>query len=103
VILLYLWIAYRGYTIARSVKDLFGKYLAFGITTLIITQAYINIGVNLSIVPLTGVTLPFVSYGGSSLFSLMISVGILLSVSRHMEYKPQNISDILSPKRRVSI
>ena len=53
------------------------------------------------IVPLTGVTLPFVSYGGSSLFSLMIGVGILLSISRHMEYKPQNLSDILHAKRRV--
>jgi len=99
---MYLMITYRGFLIARSVKDLFGKYLALGITILILVQASINIGVNLNIIPLTGVTLPFVSYGGSSLFALMIGVGILLSISRHMEYKPQNLSDILQAKRRVT-
>lgn len=99
--MIYLLIAHRGFTIARSVKDPFGQYVAFGITLLIITQAFVNIGVNLNIVPLTGVTLPFISYGGSSLFSLMIGVGILLAISRHMEYKPQNLSDVLQAKRRV--
>jgi cell division protein FtsW (lipid II flippase) len=83
------------------VKDLFGKYVAFGITALILVQAFINIGVNLNIIPLTGITLPFISYGGSSLLSLMIAVGILLSISRHVEYKAQNLSDVLHAKRRV--
>ncbi|MBC7503396.1 cell division protein FtsW [Candidatus Gracilibacteria bacterium] len=101
LITIYLLITYRGFLIARSVKDLFGKYLALGITIWILVQASINIGVNLNIVPLTGVTLPFVSYGGSSLLSLMIAVGILLSISRNAEYKPQNLSDILHAKRRV--
>ena len=101
LILMYMMIAYRGFLIARSVKDPFAKYLAIGITIWIVIQASINIGVNLNIVPLTWVTLPFVSYGGSSLFSLMIGIGILLSVSRHMEYKPQNLSDILHAKRKV--
>jgi cell division protein FtsW len=98
---MYMMITYRGFLIARSVKDPFARYLAIGITIWILIQASINIWVNLNIVPLTGVTLPFVSYGGSSLFSLMIGVGILLSISRHMEYKPQNLSDILHAKRRV--
>ena len=98
----YLTIAYKGYTIARSVKDIFAQYAAFGITTLIIVQAFINIGVNLNIVPLTGVTLPFVSYGWSSLLSMMIAAGILLSISRHAEYRPTKITDILNPSRRVS-
>ncbi len=98
---IYLWIAFRGFTIARSTKDVFWRYTAFGITMLIITQAFINIWVNLNIVPLTWVTLPFVSYGWSSLFSLMISVWILLSISRHMEYKPENLIDALSAKRKV--
>jgi cell division protein FtsW len=101
--IMYLAIAYRGFTIARSVKDLFAQYTAFGITSIIMLQAFVNIGVNLNIVPLTGVTLPFVSYGWSSLFSLMIAVGILLSISRHAEYRPTKITDILSPSRRVSI
>lgn len=101
LISIYLLITYRGFLIARSVKDPFARNLALGITIWILIQASINIGVNLNIVPLTGVTLPFVSYGGSSLFALMIGVGILLSISRHMEYKPQNLSDILQAKRRV--
>jgi cell division protein FtsW len=101
LISMYMMITYRGFLIARSVKDPFGRYLALGITIWILIQATINIGVNLNIVPLTGVTLPFVSYGGSSLFWLMIGVGILLSISRHIEYKPQNLSDILHAKRRV--
>ena len=98
----YLTIAYKGYTIARSVKDLFAQYTAFWITTLIIVQAFINIGVNLNIVPLTWVTLPFVSYGWSSLLSMMLAAGILLSISRHAEYRPTKITDILNPSRRVN-
>lgn len=97
----YLTILYRGLYIARSVKDLFGKYLAFGITAWIFIQAFINMGVNLNIIPLTGVTLPFVSYGGTSLIALTVAVGILLSISRHAEYKPQNLSDALQARRRI--
>ena len=97
----YIIIGYRWFSIARGVKDLFGKYAAFGITSLILVQAFINMGVNLNVIPLTGITLPFVSYGWSSLFSLMIAVGILLTISRHAEYKPQNLSEILHAKRRV--
>lgn len=82
-------------------KDLFGKYLAFGITAWIFIQAFINMGVNLNIIPLTGVTLPFVSYGGTSLIALTVAVGILLSISRHAEYKPQNLSDALQARRRI--
>lgn len=99
----YLIIGYRWFSIARWVKDLFGKYVAFGITSLILVQAFINIWVNLNIIPLTGITLPFVSYGWSSLLSMMIAVGILLAVSRHVEYKPQNLSDVLQAKRRVNM
>lgn len=98
---IYLTIVYRWYLIAQSVKDPFAQYLAFGITTLIFVQAGINIWVNLNIVPLTWVTLPFVSYGGSSLLSMMLCIGILLSISRHREYKPQKITDIFSEERRM--
>lgn len=96
----YLTIVYRGYTIARWVKDLFGKYLAFGISTLILVQVFINIWVNLNVIPLTGVTLPFVSYGWSSLISLMTAIGILLNISRYVEYRP-DASDSFWKKRRV--
>lgn len=103
LISIYLAIVYRWFLIARSVKDIFAQYLAFGITLLIFVQAGINIGVNLNIVPLTWVTLPFVSYGWSSLLSMLICIGILLSISRHREYKPQKITDIFSDERRIVI
>ena len=53
-------------------EDLFARYCAVGIALWLLIQAFVNIGVNLNILPLTGVTLPFVSYGGSSLLSLLI-------------------------------
>ncbi len=102
LMILFFIITYRGYVIARSVKDLFGKYVAFWLSTLILVQVFVNIGVNLNVVPLTGVTLPFVSYGGSSLIALMISIWILLNISRHMEYNiPSSLSQSFHKKRRV--
>ena len=97
----YLTIVYRWYTISRRVEDPFGKYLAFGIATLILVQVFVNVGVNLNVVPLTGVTLPFVSYGGSSLISLMIAIGILLNISRYTEVKPSSSYGYTGGKRRV--
>ena len=79
---LYAFIAYRGYRIAVNAPDTYGQLLAFGATTAIILQALINICGITGALPLTGVTLPFVSYGGSSLISLMASIGVLISVSR---------------------
>jgi len=90
---LYLYILYRGYLIARYSVDLFAKYCAYGISTWIVLQAFINIGVNLNIIPLTGITLPFISYGGSSLLSLSMGLALLLSISRHIDpewYKKKN-------------
>lgn len=101
LISIYLAIVYRWFDIARSVKDPFAQYVAFGITLLIFVQAGINIGVNLNIVPLTGVTLPFVSYGWSSLLSMLVCIGILLSISRHREYRPEKITDIFTSERRI--
>ena len=100
----YLTIVYRGFSIARGVKDPFGKYTAIGITLLIMIQMFVNIGVNLNVIPLTGVTLPFVSYGGSSLISLLAATGILLNISRHVEYIPQgNTSSVIQQGRRIKI
>lgn len=83
---LYLYIGWRGFLIAEATEDIFGKYVATGITTLLLSQAFINMGVNLNILPLTGITLPFISYGGSSLLSLMLSIGVLLNISRTADY-----------------
>jgi cell division protein FtsW len=79
---LYAFVAYRGYRIAVNAPDTYGQLLAFGATTSIIVQALINICVMTGTLPLTGITLPFMSYGGSSLISLMASIGVLISVSR---------------------
>ncbi len=101
LLLAYLTIVYRGFLIARSVKDPFGKYLAFGLSTLILIQVFVNIWVNLNVIPLTGVTLPFVSYGGSSLISLMMAAGILLNISRYIEYRSPSAWYEFMKKRRV--
>jgi cell division protein FtsW len=80
-ILLYLILAYRGLKIAIHAPDLFGTYLAYGITCLIALSAFINIGVVLDLLPTKGLALPFISYGGSSLLASCIGIGILLNIS----------------------
>jgi cell division protein FtsW len=75
-------IGYRGLMIAKKTDDIFRKSVAVWVSTWILTQASVNIWVNLNILPLTGVTLPFVSYGWSSLLALLCGIAILLSISR---------------------
>ena len=94
VLCLYIFIAYRGYKIALSARDRFSMLVATGITSWFVFQAVINIGVNLSLLPLTGITLPFVSYGGSSLIINMFAAGILLNISRYAQGATH------SPRRR---
>jgi cell division protein FtsW len=79
---LYLIIIYRGLSIAVTSNDLFAKFLAFGITFSIAFQTLLNLFVVVGLIPVTGVTLPFISYGGSSLLMNMFSVGILLNISK---------------------
>lgn len=81
VLLLYLFIAWRGFTIARNAPDKFAKYTAAGITFWIVWQAFVNISVATKIFPLTGITLPFISMGGSSLVMNLAAMGILLNIS----------------------
>ncbi len=85
VILLFFLLAWRGYRTALRCPDLFGSFLAAGITTTIVFQAFINIGVVTGLLPVTGISLPFISYGGSSLLFSMIGVGILLNISRYCD------------------
>ncbi|TDX53015.1 stage V sporulation protein E [Orenia marismortui] len=82
VIALYFLFAWRGLQIALKSEDLFGCMLAIGITTMITLQAIINMAVVSGSMPVTGITLPFISYGGSSLVFMLAGVGILLNVSR---------------------
>jgi cell division protein FtsW len=82
VILLFLVLAYQGTRVALRAPDTFGALLAAGITAWFCVQAFINIGVVVALFPVTGITLPFISAGGSSLIISFAAVGILLSVSR---------------------
>ena len=79
---LFLLIFYKTIKIALTREDLFEKYLVFGLSFMLIFQTLLNLAVVVGIVPVTGVTLPFISYGGSSLLVSMISIGIILNVSR---------------------
>ena len=83
VSLLFITIIYRGFKIAIKTENKFGKFLAFGITFGISFQAILNLMVVVGLIPVTGVTLPFLSYGGSSLIVTIISIGILLNISRY--------------------
>ena len=85
LIIIYLFIWYRWFYIAYRVSDLFAKYFAVWFSSLILIQAFINIAVNLNIMPLTWITLPFISYWWSSLLSLVIWLAILLNISRHID------------------
>ncbi len=80
---MYAMLIHRGYTIARQAPDRFGFMVATGITTWIAAQTILNIAVNLALFPLTGLTLPFISYGGTSLMSVLAGIGILLNISMH--------------------
>jgi len=86
---IYVYIAYRWFYIASHIDDLFARYSAIWISSWILVQAFVNIWVNLNIVPLTWITLPFVSYWGSSLLSLTIAIWFLLNISRYIDEKPK--------------
>jgi len=81
---LFIW---RGYRAALHAPDLFGKFMATGITSLIALQFLIHIAVVTASMPVTGMPLPFISYGGSSLSITLAGIGILLNITRHLEAK----------------
>lgn len=87
ILILFMLLIYRGYAIAFRCEQTFHKLLAYGITTLLFIQMIINLAVATGIFPITGLPLPFLSYGGSSLLSLSIGIGLLLNLSRL--YPPQ--------------
>lgn len=85
LILIFIAFMVQGYKIAKSAPDMYGKVLATGITTWIMFQAIVNIMSMLSLMPLTGIPLPFISYGSTSLVTLLAAVGILINISRQTE------------------
>jgi cell division protein FtsW len=86
VLLLFSLLLWRGIRIALGAPDLFGSFLAVGIIAMIAIQVMINIGVVTGLMPVTGITLPFLSYGGSSLTLMLMAIGVLLNISRHARY-----------------
>jgi rod shape determining protein RodA len=80
IMLLLLFIIYRCLRAAFKSSDTFGALICYGVATTLAFQAIVNIGVNLRLLPATGLTLPFISYGGSSLLSLLAGIGLVESV-----------------------
>jgi rod shape determining protein RodA len=80
LIALFVFLLWRALHVAEIAKDSFGRFLAIGITAMLSIQVLVNIGMNIRLLPVTGIPLPFVSYGGTSLFINMIALGILQSI-----------------------
>lgn len=87
VILLFCMLVWRGYIIGKRIPDRFSRYTVWGLTMSIAMQAFLNIAVVTNLIPNTGISLPFFSYGGSSIISLMIEVGLILAMSRYANKK----------------
>ena len=83
ILLLFVAFAYAGVRVAQRAPDPFGRYLAGGVTVWIVVQALVNIGAVVGVLPITGVPLPLVSFGGSSMLVLLAATGMLLNVARH--------------------
>jgi cell division protein FtsW len=93
VLSLYGILIWRGITASLNARDVFGSYLAAGITALIAIQTFINIGVVTSSIPATGITLPLISFGGTSLVFYMAGLGILLNISRYTEKNRRKLNE----------
>ena len=84
IILVFMFMIYRFIMIANSAPDLYGSMLVVGVMAHIAIQVILNIAVVTNLIPNTGITLPFISYGGTSVFFLMMEMGLVLSVSRRI-------------------
>lgn len=85
LLLLFVFVGLRGYQIAKKAPDDFARLLAIGITSWFMFQVFINLAAMLGLVPLTGIPLPFISYGGSSLLVSLAAVGILMNISKQTQ------------------
>jgi cell division protein FtsW len=85
VVAMFVFLGYRGLRAAFLSTDPFARFLAFGITSAILIQAFFNISVVVALLPTKGITLPFISFGGTSLFVTMACMGVLLNVTREID------------------
>src|SRR5205814_8091533 len=85
VVALFAVFLYRGMRTALATEDPFARFLATGITAMVVIQAFFNISVVLGLLPTKGIPLPFISYGGSSLFITLACVGVLLNISQQAD------------------
>ncbi|MFM7390154.1 MAG: FtsW/RodA/SpoVE family cell cycle protein [Vampirovibrionales bacterium] len=100
-IALYAWLAYRGFVIAGQATTPFSQYLAFGITWVLMAQAGINLAVATGLFPVTGVTLPLISYGGTSVVVTLAMVGMLLAIARETQATQHQESNLIDPLQPV--
>ena len=89
MLILFAYLLYRLMFIAQNAPDLYGSLLVCGIFGHIALQVILNICVVINLIPTTGITLPFISYGGTSILFLMSEIGIALSVSRRIKFQKQ--------------
>ncbi len=102
VIVLFVLFAARAYRVAKNCPDTFGSLMACGLTSVILVEAMMNIAVATSSMPVTGITLPFISYGGSSLFFKLVAVGMLLNISRHCK-EPAKVVKVSHAKNQFGL
>ncbi|MDE7226234.1 MAG: FtsW/RodA/SpoVE family cell cycle protein, partial [Ruminococcus sp.] len=101
IIIVFFLLVVEGYSIAVRCKDRFGMLLAVGITTQIGIQTVLNLAVVSNLIPNTGISLPFFSYGGTALIMQLVEMGIMLNISRQRYYPPDNTEPELSDKPEI--
>jgi cell division protein FtsW len=102
VIVLFLLLIWRGVRISMNAPDMMGSLMAIGITSLVAIETIINIAVVTATLPVTGMPLPFISYGGTSMLFVLASMGILLNISRNSvnNFNPVRGSELLKRARQ---
>jgi cell division protein FtsW len=99
VLILFAYLLYRIIVIAMNAPDLYGTLIAAGVFTHVSLQVILNICVVLNLIPTTGVTLPFISYGGTSVLFLMMEIGLVLNISRNIRFRDEDAGSGVSEKQ----
>ena len=101
ILICLLLIIIRAFRVAQKCKDPFGSLIAIGIASLFGVQTFVNVGGMSGLIPLTGVPLPFVSYGGSSLLANLLAMGILLNIASHVKRQEKQQNRQLKKENKV--